>query len=97
MSLLRSLRRLERTLLSFDPAGSLLLPQTRHKFHAGPQLSSSSKTLLRELRRRTGYSFVNCKKSLEMCDAHLKQAQIWLHKQAQKKVQCHWGEGAVLL
>lgn len=44
-------------------------------FHAGPSLSSaaSSKDLLMKLRRKTGYSFVNCKKALETCGGDLKQ------------------------
>jgi hypothetical protein len=44
-------------------------------FHAGPSLSSaaSSKELLMKLRRKTGYSFVNCKKALETCGGDLKQ------------------------
>ncbi|KAM4881286.1 elongation factor Ts, mitochondrial isoform 1-T1 [Thomomys bottae] len=76
--------------------GSLLLPspQPWHTFHAGPCLSSvSRKDLLMKLRRRTGYSFVNCKKALEICDGDLKQAEIWLHKQAQKE---GWSKAAKL-
>ncbi|XP_059792336.1 elongation factor Ts, mitochondrial isoform X2 [Balaenoptera ricei] len=78
-------------------AGPLLLqsPQPWHTFHAGPWLSSSasSKELLMKLRRRTGYSFVNCKKALEICGGDLKQAESWLHKQAQKE---GWSKAARL-
>uniref|UniRef100_A0A2K5Y6R3 Elongation factor Ts, mitochondrial n=1 Tax=Mandrillus leucophaeus TaxID=9568 RepID=A0A2K5Y6R3_MANLE len=78
-------------------AGSLLRqsPQPRHTLHAGPRLSASasSKELLMKLRRNTGYSFVNCKKALESCGGDLKQAEIWLHKQAQKE---GWSKAAKL-
>lgn len=68
-----------RTLIpfSFSPqarAGLLQPSQPWHTFHAGPRLSSaSSKELLMKLRRKTGYSFVNCKKALETCDGDLRQ------------------------
>ncbi|XP_012661070.1 elongation factor Ts, mitochondrial isoform X2 [Otolemur garnettii] len=79
------------------PARSLVLqwPQLRHTFHAGAWLSSSasSKELLTKLRRKTGYSFLNCKKALETCGEDLKQAEIWLHKQAQKE---GWSKAAKL-
>ncbi|XP_026962629.1 elongation factor Ts, mitochondrial isoform X2 [Sagmatias obliquidens] len=100
MSLLRSLRSLRLCLVARAgscPVGPLLLqsPQPWHTFHAGPWLSSSasSKELLMKLRRRTGYSFVNCKKALETCGGDLKQAESWLHKQAQKE---GWSKAARL-
>ncbi|OWK17055.1 TSFM [Cervus elaphus hippelaphus] len=69
-------------------------PQPWHTFHSGSWLSSaSSKELLMKLRRKTGYSFVNCKKALETCDGDLKQAESWLHKQAQKE---GWSKAARL-
>ncbi|XP_037703081.1 elongation factor Ts, mitochondrial isoform X2 [Choloepus didactylus] len=88
MLLLRPLRLfISRT--GIRPAGPLLLqpPQPWHTFHAGTWLfvSASSKELLMKLRRKTGYSFVNCKKALETCGEDLKQAESWLHKQAQKE------------
>lgn len=46
-----------------------------------------------KLRRTTGYSFVNCKKALETCGGDLKQAEAWLHKQAQKE---GWSKAAKL-
>ncbi|XP_024432015.2 elongation factor Ts, mitochondrial isoform X2 [Desmodus rotundus] len=69
--------------------------QPWHTFHAGPWLSSSasSKELLVKLRRKTGYSFVNCKKALETCGGDLKQAESWLHEQAQKE---GWSKAAKL-
>ncbi|KAL1774879.1 elongation factor Ts, mitochondrial [Sigmodon hispidus] len=96
MSLLRS--------LGFFPvactghsARSILfqLSQPWHTFHTSPLLSSSasSKELLMKLRRKTGYSFVNCKKALETCGGDLKQAEAWLHKQAQKE---GWSKAAKL-
>ncbi|XP_053518021.1 elongation factor Ts, mitochondrial isoform X5 [Artibeus jamaicensis] len=97
MSLLRSLR-----FYLFARTGScqigpppLQSPQPWHTFHAGPWLSSSasSKELLMKLRRKTGYSFVNCKKALETCGGDLKQAEHWLHEQAQKE---GWSKAAKL-
>lgn len=73
-----SLRSASHALLPLQ-AGPLPLqwPQPRHAFHAGHRLSSSasSKELLMKLRRKTGYSFVNCKKALETCGGDLKQ--VW--------------------
>nr|XP_045007890.1 elongation factor Ts, mitochondrial isoform X4 [Jaculus jaculus]XP_045007892.1 elongation factor Ts, mitochondrial isoform X4 [Jaculus jaculus] len=77
-------------------AASLLLPAAplRRTFHVGPCCpSSSGKELLMKLRRKTGYSFVNCKKALETCGGDLKQAEVWLHKQAQKE---GWSKAAKL-
>uniref|UniRef100_A0A8D1JFF0 Elongation factor Ts, mitochondrial n=1 Tax=Sus scrofa TaxID=9823 RepID=A0A8D1JFF0_PIG len=82
--------------LPSSQAGPLLLQSSQpgHTFHAGPCLSSaSSKELLMKLRRKTGYSFVNCKKALETCGGDLKQAESWLHKQAQKE---GWSKAARL-
>ncbi|XP_042638139.1 elongation factor Ts, mitochondrial [Orycteropus afer afer] len=103
MLLLRSLRFCLVARAGRRPAGPLLLqpPQPWHTFHAGPWLaaSSSSKELLMKLRRKTGYSFVNCKKALETCGGDLKEvcvveeAEIWLHKQAQKE---GWSKAAKL-
>ncbi|KAF6122351.1 Ts translation elongation factor, mitochondrial [Phyllostomus discolor] len=46
-----------------------------------------------KLRRKTGYSFVNCKKALDTCGGDLKQAESWLHEQAQKE---GWSKAAKL-
>ncbi|XP_076291866.1 elongation factor Ts, mitochondrial [Lasioglossum baleicum] len=44
---------------------------------------SSKKTLLSKLRKKTGYTFVNCKKALELHDNDLEKAEEWLKEQAQ--------------
>ncbi|XP_044084321.1 elongation factor Ts, mitochondrial [Neovison vison] len=97
MSLLRSLSRHLVVRAGSCSAGPLRLQslQPWHTFHTGPWLSSaaSSKELLMKLRRKTGYSFVNCKKALETCGGDLKQAESWLHKQAQKE---GWSRAAKL-
>uniref|UniRef100_A0A673T377 Elongation factor Ts, mitochondrial n=1 Tax=Suricata suricatta TaxID=37032 RepID=A0A673T377_SURSU len=97
MSLLRSLRLCLVARAGTCSAGPLQLQSSQpgHTFHAGPWLSSSasSKELLLKLRRKTGYSFVNCKKALEACSGDLKQAESWLHKQAQKE---GWSRAAKL-
>ncbi|KFO24520.1 elongation factor Ts, mitochondrial isoform X1 [Fukomys damarensis] len=89
MSLLPSLRLCLVARTGSHLAGSFLLQSAQpwHTFQTGPWLSSSasSKELLMNLRQKTGYSFVNCKKALETCGGDLKQAEIWLHKQAQKE------------
>ncbi|XP_069509459.1 elongation factor Ts, mitochondrial [Ambystoma mexicanum] len=54
-------------------------------FHSGFRLLAVDKDLLVKLRKRTGYSFVNCKKALEKFNSDSKQAEEWLHKQAQKE------------
>nr|KAF6375666.1 Ts translation elongation factor, mitochondrial [Pipistrellus kuhlii] len=96
MSLLRSMRVCLVARTGSCPAGPLPLqsPQPWHAFHAGHWLSSaSSKELLMKLRRKTGYSFVNCKKALETCGGDLKQAESWLHEKAQKE---GWSKAAKL-
>ncbi|CAH6778606.1 Tsfm [Phodopus roborovskii] len=96
MSLLRSLRFLPVVCTGRSARSALLQPtQPWHTFHAGPSSSSSasSKELLMKLRRKTGYSFVNCKKALETCGGDLRQAEAWLHKQAQKE---GWSKAAKL-
>eukprot|EP00073_Rattus_norvegicus_P048368 XP_017450596.1 PREDICTED: elongation factor Ts, mitochondrial isoform X1 [Rattus norvegicus] len=96
MSLLRSLRFFPVACTGRSARAVLLQPsQPWHTLHAGPSLSSSasSKELLMKLRRTTGYSFVNCKKALETCGGDLKQAEAWLHKQAQKE---GWSKAAKL-
>ncbi|KAM6153202.1 EEF1A lysine methyltransferase 3 isoform 1-T1 [Erethizon dorsatum] len=90
MSLLRSLRLcLVARTGSRQQVGSVLLQSAQpwHTFQTETWLSSSasSKDLLMKLRRKTGYSFVNCKKALETCGGDLEQAEIWLYKQAQQE------------
>ncbi|XP_069087020.1 elongation factor Ts, mitochondrial [Pleurodeles waltl] len=59
--------------------------QSAALFHVGTRLLSADKDLLVKLRKRTGYSFVNCKKALEKFSNDSKQAEAWLHEQAQKE------------
>lgn len=54
-------------------------------FHSGVRFLASDKDLLVKLRKKTGYSFMNCKKALEKHNNDLKQAELWLHQQAQKE------------
>ncbi|XP_061076310.1 elongation factor Ts, mitochondrial [Conger conger] len=46
---------------------------------------TAEKALLVKLRKTTGYTFINCKKALEKFDNDIKQAESWLHEQAQKE------------
>ena len=43
----------------------------------------SKKTLLSKLRKKTGYTFVNCKKALEIHENDMEKAEQWLNEQAQ--------------
>lgn len=43
------------------------------------------KKLLGELRKKTGFTFVNCKKALQQFNNDIKQAEEWLREQAQKE------------
>ncbi|CAJ1051089.1 elongation factor Ts%2C mitochondrial [Xyrichtys novacula] len=53
--------------------------------HTGCHLLAAEKALLMTLRKSTGYTFTNCKKALEKFDNDMKQAEAWLHEQAQKE------------
>ncbi|XP_003699964.1 elongation factor Ts, mitochondrial [Megachile rotundata] len=44
---------------------------------------ASKKTLLSKLRKKTGYTFTNCKKALELHDNDIQKAEDWLNEQAQ--------------
>ncbi|XP_053981461.1 elongation factor Ts, mitochondrial isoform X1 [Hylaeus volcanicus] len=58
--------------------------QLFRSLHANYSLCySSKKTLLGKLRKKTGYTFVNCKKALEMHDNDIEKAELWLTEQAQ--------------
>ncbi|XP_075213440.1 elongation factor Ts, mitochondrial [Lycorma delicatula] len=48
-----------------------------------PSWSSISKSHLAKLRKKTGYTFSNCKKALEVNDNDLIKAEKWLQDQAQ--------------
>ncbi|KAH0629083.1 hypothetical protein JD844_010894 [Phrynosoma platyrhinos] len=68
----------------FSPRGQSFGGHLACFFHAGlPVLAA--KELLVKLRKKTGYSYMNCKKALEKFDDDLKEAEIWLHEQAQKE------------
>ncbi|XP_023244290.1 elongation factor Ts, mitochondrial-like [Centruroides sculpturatus] len=47
--------------------------------------SAVPKAALSALRKKTGYSFVNCKKALQQFDNDLEKAEEWLHAEAQKQ------------
>ncbi|KAF5288991.1 hypothetical protein FQA39_LY03870 [Lamprigera yunnana] len=51
--------------------------------HTKPSCWASQKSLLASLRKKTGYSFTNCKKALEMHNNDLEKAESWLHAEAQ--------------
>ncbi|KAE8626721.1 hypothetical protein XENTR_v10006725 [Xenopus tropicalis] len=63
----------------------LLWRQQVGLLHTGVRLLAADKELLVKLRKRTGYSFINCKKALEQFSNDFKQAETWLHQQAQKE------------
>ncbi|KAK3921870.1 Elongation factor Ts, mitochondrial [Frankliniella fusca] len=44
---------------------------------------NSSKNHLAQLRKKTGYTFANCKKALDMHNNDIEKAEKWLHEQAQ--------------
>ncbi|XP_068121239.1 elongation factor Ts, mitochondrial [Hyperolius riggenbachi] len=54
-------------------------------FHTCTRLLAADKELLVKLRKKTGYSFINCKKALEKFSNDVKQAETWLNEQAQKE------------
>ncbi|MEE6471773.1 hypothetical protein FKM82_009369 [Ascaphus truei] len=62
----------------------LLSWQQAGLFHSGVRLLAD-KDLLVKLRKKTGYSFVNCKKALDKFSNDSKQAEAWLNEQAQKE------------
>ncbi|KAH6927373.1 hypothetical protein HPB50_002334 [Hyalomma asiaticum] len=47
-------------------------------------LRAVEKTALMELRKKTGYTFSNCKKALEATDNDIKKAEKWLTEEAKK-------------
>ncbi|XP_041475519.1 elongation factor Ts, mitochondrial-like [Lytechinus variegatus] len=47
--------------------------------------ATNSKANLAKLRRKTGFSFVNCRKALEKFNNDVDQAEVWLREQAQKE------------
>ncbi|KAJ8260311.1 hypothetical protein GJAV_G00179510 [Gymnothorax javanicus] len=63
----------------------VFLPQIVQSVHTSNTLGAAEKALLVKLRKTTGYTFLNCKKALEKFDNDIKQAENWLHEQAQKE------------
>lgn len=53
-------------------------------FHVSANHLESSKGLLGKLRKKTGYSFTNCKKALEANENDLDKAEKWLRQQAKE-------------
>ncbi|RZB39868.1 elongation factor Ts, mitochondrial, partial [Asbolus verrucosus] len=52
-------------------------------FHLQRPCLAAEKSLLATLRKKTGYTFANCKKALEMHNNDLNKAEEWLKQQAQ--------------
>lgn len=52
-------------------------------FHTGKIVFAAEKSQLAVLRKKTGYTFANCKKALELHQNDIGQAEIWLKQQAQ--------------
>ncbi|XP_061833671.1 elongation factor Ts, mitochondrial [Nerophis lumbriciformis] len=59
--------------------------QHAQAFHTGSHLLAVDKNLLVKLRKRSGYTFINCKKALEKFHNDITQAEAWLNEQAQKE------------
>ncbi|KAJ6646891.1 Elongation factor Ts, mitochondrial [Pseudolycoriella hygida] len=51
--------------------------------HSTPSIYSAEKSSLAILRKKTGYTFANCKKALELHQNDLPKAEQWLKEQAQ--------------
>ncbi|XP_065344775.1 elongation factor Ts, mitochondrial [Cloeon dipterum] len=49
---------------------------------SAPLWASLDKAMLGKLRKKTGYTFSNCKKALEVCGNDITKAEEWLHEQA---------------
>ncbi|KAL0099446.1 hypothetical protein PUN28_020162 [Cardiocondyla obscurior] len=54
---------------------------------------ATNKSLLAKLRKKTGYTFANCKKALELHENDVDKAETWLREQAQ---QYGWTQAAKL-
>lgn len=62
-----------------------MFSQVLHRFlHTCSSLKAVEKAALLELRKKTGYTFTNCKKALEATDNDVKKAEKWLVKEAKK-------------
>ncbi|XP_022079297.1 elongation factor Ts, mitochondrial-like [Acanthaster planci] len=63
----------------------LVLPVLCRYLSSTEAVLSSSKKNLQQLRKRTGFSFANCRKALDKFGNDLNQAEAWLQEQAQKE------------
>lgn len=61
----------------------MFLKQISRYLHTGKYLYASDKSALATLRKKTGYTFANCKKALELHNNDLPKAEQWLKQQAQ--------------
>ncbi|XP_033104794.1 elongation factor Ts, mitochondrial-like isoform X2 [Anneissia japonica] len=57
----------------------------RRSIHLGGITKSAAKTDLAKLRKKTGFTFLNCKKALKEFNNDIVKAEEWLHKQAEKE------------
>lgn len=61
----------------------MFLKQVSRFLHTGKYLCAIEKSALAALRKKTGYTFANCKKALELHNNDLTKAEQWLTQQAQ--------------
>lgn len=62
----------------------MLFKQVPVRFlHITRILGSADKSALATLRKKTGYTFANCKKALELHNGDVAKAENWLKEQAQ--------------
>lgn len=61
----------------------ILTMTIRRYFYTTSKTLAAEKSLLAALRKKTGYTFSNCKKALEMHNNDMNQAETWLREQAQ--------------
>ncbi|OAD54003.1 Elongation factor Ts, mitochondrial [Eufriesea mexicana] len=64
----------------------MILRQLFRSVHTNYALCyASNKALLSKLRKKTGYTFLNCKKALDLHDNDMEKAEQWLNEQAQSQ------------
>ncbi|XP_030761156.1 elongation factor Ts, mitochondrial [Sitophilus oryzae] len=61
----------------------IVLRNLTRYFHSSASCTAVEKSALASLRKKTGYTFANCKKALEMHHNDLNKAESWLKEQAQ--------------
>ncbi|KAL6254622.1 hypothetical protein P5V15_013929 [Pogonomyrmex californicus] len=72
----------------------MIPPQIFRLIHTNGLLwQATNKSLLAKLRKKTGYTFANCKKALELHENDITKAEAWLKEQAQ---QYGWTQAAKL-